>query len=106
MFGSTDAKTFDHDQRRAIVVLKRKMRNHHVKIFRVIQPLRAKVINLIGTRMLSVQKSNNFGYRVSIKSFNLGEFRFGHRRGGVVGEFAHIAAWEAHGNDVFLERAV
>ena len=106
MAGGTDAKARDHNQRGAVVVLKRKMRHHHVKVFGVIQPFRAQVVHLVGARMLGVKKPDNLRYGVAVESFNLGKFGLRHCGSGVVGKLAHVAAWEAHGDDVVLRSSV
>ncbi len=101
--GGTDAKTLDHDQRRAIVILKRKMRNHHVKILGVIKALGAKIVNLVCARVLGVEKPHNFRYGVAVERFDLGQFGFGHGRFGIVGKVADVSAGKAHRDDIFLE---
>ncbi len=103
MLGSTQAKALDHHQRGAVVVFKRKMRDHEVKIFRVVKPFRAEVVDLVRARVLAVQKSPNFRYRVAVEGFDFREFGLGHRGSRVVGKITHVAARKAHGDDVFLQ---
>jgi hypothetical protein len=101
--GGTHAKTLDHNQRRAVVILKRKMRNHHVKILGVIKALGAKIVNLICARVLGVKKPHNLRYGVAVESFDLRQFGFSHCRFGIVGKVAYVSAGEAHRDDIFLE---
>ncbi len=101
--GSAAAKTLDHNQRWAVVVLKRKMSNHHVKVLGVIKALRAEIVDLVRAGMLCVQEAHNLRYGVAVERFHLGQLRLGHSRLRVVRKITDVAAREAHGDDVFLE---